>query len=63
MKEIADRLTKFREAKGYSQEKVTINTKINIGKIELGETNVALTTMSILCKYYDVSMEDLFRGL
>lgn len=63
IKEIAERLKNLREVKGYTQERVTDDTKMNIGKIELGTTSLLLTSMSILCKYYEITLEELFRDL
>jgi len=63
MQSVASKLKVFRESCNKSQEKVTDDTGINIGKIELGTTNISLTTLSILCKYYGYTLEELFRGI
>ncbi len=38
---VAKRLKELREAKGLSQEKVYFDTGLNVGRIELGKSNMA----------------------
>lgn len=63
MKDIARRLKELREAKGVSQQFVYIDTDLNIGKIEVGKTNLSMNTLAILCSYYGVTLEEFFRGI
>lgn len=63
MKSVGLKLQKFRDARDIPQEKVTFDTGVNIGKLELGKTNISLTTLSILCKYYGYTLEELFRDI
>ena len=58
---VARRLKELREEKGLSQEKVYFDTGLNVGRIELGKTNISLTTLSVLSKYYNIKLEDFFR--
>ncbi len=60
---IAKRLKELREEKGFSQQYVYIDTDLNIGKIEVGKTNLSISTISILCKYYGITLEEFFRGI
>lgn len=60
---IARRLKEIREDKGLSQRLVYIDTDMNIGKIEVGKTNISVCTLSILCKYYKISLKDFFDGI
>ena len=60
---VAKRLKELREAKGLSQEKVYFDTGLNVGRIELGKSNISLTTLSVLSKYYEVTMEAFFKGI
>lgn len=60
---VAKRLKQIRESKGLSQESVFIDTDYNIGRIEVGKTNISISTISILCKYYGVTLEEFFRGI
>lgn len=63
MRAIARKLKELREAKGLSQQYVYIDTDLNIGKLEIGKTNISVSTLEILCKYYGVTLEEFFRGI
>jgi DNA-binding XRE family transcriptional regulator len=63
LKWTADRLKALREERGLSQETVYFHTNINIGRIEIGKSNISLTSLSILCKYFGISIEDFFKGI
>ncbi|MCC8089214.1 MAG: helix-turn-helix domain-containing protein [Rikenellaceae bacterium] len=34
-----------------------------MGNLELGKTNISISTLSILCEYYGITMEEFFKGL
>lgn len=59
----AYKLKEIREKKGMSQEQVYYDTKLNIGRIEVGKTNISLTTLAILCDYYGVALDEFFKGI
>lgn len=61
--EIAARLKELRQERGLSQRLVYIDTDVHVGKIELGKTNVSVSTLAILCKYYGITLEEFFRGI
>jgi len=63
MVKVAKRLKEVRESKGLSQGTVYIDTDYNIGRLEVGKTNISISTLSILCKYYGISFEEFFKGL
>lgn len=46
-----------------TQEKVTFDTGINIGLIEVGKTNISIVTLITLCNYYNISLEDFVKGI
>ncbi|MCC8020205.1 MAG: helix-turn-helix domain-containing protein [Rikenellaceae bacterium] len=49
---VAKRLKQVRQSKGLSQEEVFLDTDYNIGRLEVGKTNISISTIAILCKYY-----------
>ena len=63
MMAVGKRLKQIRETKGVSQESVYIDTDYNIGRIEVGKTNISISTLSILCDYYEISLEEFFKGM
>lgn len=60
MQVVAKRLSEIRKAANRSQNKVYKDTKIHVGRIESGYANITLGTLSDLCKYYNISFEELF---
>ena len=60
---VARKLKQLREAKGLSQRIVYIDTDFNIGKIEVGKTNIPISTLSRLCNYYGTSLKEFFNEL
>ncbi len=63
LEQVAKRLRTLRKSKGLSQERVYFDTGLNIGRIELAKKNLSLTTLSILCAYYGLTLEAFFRGI
>ncbi|WP_418451369.1 helix-turn-helix domain-containing protein [Alistipes sp.] len=60
---IARRFKVLRAIKGVSQETVYEDTGIHIGKIETAKYNISISTLSKLCKYYQITIVDFFRSL
>ncbi|MCD8172994.1 MAG: helix-turn-helix transcriptional regulator [Alistipes sp.] len=53
----------MREEKGETQHNVYLETDLNIGNLETGRTNFTISTISILCDYYGISLKDFFDSL
>ncbi len=60
---IGKRLRELRAAKGLSQVTVTFDTDIHIARLESGRYNINVSTLSILCDYYEISLVDFFKGI
>lgn len=60
---VASLIKKIREEKAISQENVYFDTGIHIGRIELGKQNISLSTLSTLCKYFNITLIDFFVRL
>ena len=63
LEDIAGRLKEIRAARGLSQQRVTMDTGINISRYEVAERNVTATTNGLLSKYYRISMEEFFKSI
>lgn len=63
IEEIARRLKDLRIGRGLSQETVYFNTGIHIGKIETEKCNITVSTLSKLCDYYQITLEEFFKGI
>lgn len=60
---VGKRLRDIRTGKGLSQGIVYIDTDIHIARVEMGRYNVTISTLSDLCDYYGVSLEEFFKGM
>lgn len=63
LSEVAQRIKQLREEKGISQEVFYIDTDIHIGRIELGKSNITISTLAAICKYFDTTLSDFFEGI
>ena len=63
LQQIALKLKKLREKKGVSQEQLYNDTDIHIARIETGKVNISVSTLSKLCKYFDISLSEFFKKI
>lgn len=62
MSHVAKKLKELRSAKKLTQAEVYKQTKIHVGRIESGNSNITMSSLSELCKFYQISFEDFFKG-
>jgi transcriptional regulator with XRE-family HTH domain len=60
---IAQRIKQLRMEKGISQESFFIETDIHIARIESGKSNITVSTLSDICKYFEISLSDFFSTI
>jgi transcriptional regulator with XRE-family HTH domain len=53
-------LKELRDMKGVSQEDVYNETNIHIGRIESANTNLTVSTLAELLKYFNIKFSDFF---
>jgi transcriptional regulator with XRE-family HTH domain len=56
LERIATVLKGLRELKGVSQQDVYNDTNIHLGRIESSKANINITTLSDLCKYFEIKL-------
>ena len=61
--QVADRLAKARRRLNLTQEVVRFDTGLNVGRIEAGCSDITLSTLAVLCDYYDISPGELFQDI
>ncbi len=62
-KRIVERLKETRKQKGFTQEDVRFDLDINIGRVEMGQHSITISTLSTLCDYYGITLEEFFREI
>ena len=60
---VSDRIKQLRESKGISQETFYIDTDIHIARIESGKSNITISTLSDICKYFNISLSEFFKEM
>ena len=60
---IAQRIKQLRMQKGVSQETFYIDTDIHIARIESGKSNITVSTLNDICKYFEVSLSEFFSTI
>ncbi len=60
---ITQRLKSLREERGITQEAFYCDTRIHIGRIEQGRTNISLRTLHNICAYFGISVAEFFFPL
>lgn len=63
LKKIAIRLKELRANKGITQAGFFEDTGINIGRIERGTNDLSISNLHRICKYFEISLEDFFKGI
>lgn len=63
LNQVTNKLKELRKEKGVSQLRVLIDTEIHVSRIENKNYNLTLSTLSLLCKYYGVSLTEFFDSI
>lgn len=63
LEKIGKRVKLLREKANLTQEAVFIDTGIHIGRIETATTNVTVSTLEAICKYFKIELDQFFRNL
>ena len=61
LQKIAVILKELRDEAGLIQADVYDETKIHIGRIETAKANLSISTLSVLCRFYKISMSDFLK--
>lgn len=61
LSKIALVLKDLRAIKNVSQLEVYNDTNINIARMETAKVNVTVSSISILCSYFGISIQEFFR--
>ncbi len=63
LRQIIDKLRDIRKSRGLTQAAVYEDTSVQVSKYEVGYMNMSITTIAILCEYFDISLEEFFKGI
>lgn len=60
---IAAKFRILRRKAGLAQKTVVKDTGLNIGNIEAARSNINITTLERLCRYYGLTLEEFFEDI
>lgn len=63
IQKVSYRVKQLREERNISQETFYIDTDIHIARIESGKSNITISTLSIICSYFDINLSEFFDGI
>lgn len=63
LKKIAIRLKELRKSHSITQSELYEDTGVNIGRIERGINDLSVSSLSKLCEYFEISIEDFFKKI
>ncbi len=61
--QVARRFREIRKERRITLEAATFDTGVNVARIEYSSKNLSLVTITKLCEYYEVTLEEFFKGL
>ena len=61
LKKIALIIKELRIEKNLTQESVYNDTNIHIGRIESAKANLSVSTLSMICKYFKISLSEFHK--
>ncbi len=60
--ELAKRIKDLRKSKNLTQIDCYNDTNIHFARIEQGKRDISFTTLYKICQYFNISMEEFFKG-
>ena len=63
LQKIALRVKELREQHGHTQEQLQSATELNIPNLETGANFPNLTSIAIICKFYQISLDEFFAPM
>ncbi len=60
---IAAKFRILRRKAGLAQKAVAKDTGLNIGNIEAARSNINITSLELLCRYYGVTLDEFFDDM
>ncbi len=63
LKKIALCIKQIRESTTITLDDFYVDTGIHLARIEQGKTNISISTLSSICKYFNISLTNFFSLL
>ena len=63
LKKVAERIKELRAKHEVTQEVFYNDTGINIGRIERAKRDIGITTIELICDYFNISIQEFFKNI
>ena len=63
LRQIKDKFREIRKSRALTQDAVREDTNVDIAHFETKGTNLTITTIAILCGYYEITLKEFFDGI
>lgn len=63
LEKLATRIKQLRSQHNVTQEQFLFDTGIHIGRIEQAKSDIKLTSLVLICNYFNITLEDLFKDI
>ena len=63
LSKIVLRIKELRHIYGHTQEKLKEETGLNISNLEAGDNVPNITSISIICKFYNITLDEFFAPI
>ncbi len=63
LEKIGKKVKLLRENAQLTQEEFYNDTGIHIGRIETATSNITVSTLDAICKYFDIALDQFFKSL
>lgn len=63
LEKVVERIKTLREQNGVTLEQFLHDTNINISRIESEHSNISISTLNAICKYFGIPLSELLKGL
>lgn len=63
LSKIVLRIKELRGIHGHTQEKLKEETGLNISNLEAGDNFPNITSLSIICRFYNISLDEFFAPM
>lgn len=63
IQKVVDKIKKLRAQHGVTLEEFYNATNVNISRIESSKANISISTLSVICKYFKMSVSEFLKGM
>ena len=63
IRQVAERIRQLRKEHGLTLDALHEDTGLHVKNIESKGMNITISSIAIICRYFEISLEDFFKGL